>query len=289
MMKKKRAKASRVKRARTTRAKRAAKGRKRKAPRAKARKSRLTRRKARTRARKPARRTAARKKAARKKPTRKQAARKKPARKKPARKQAARKQAARKTPARTVKKPSRARSTKAKQRTPAVDRTRRAVRPAAAARPLAAAAPARDLAPAGGWERLAPRVAAQLEARGWSNPDPDVVSTIAAVAAGYRTGPAADPPFPTAFDADSLVADAFVDFYWTGSRSPGPDRRSRLPEVRAMIDSSIAQLGPAQASATARETIAWIALGVWRPGLEEITRLHALPGFIVPWYRAGLA
>jgi len=115
------------------------------------------------------------------------------------------------------------------------------------------------------------------------------VSTTAAIAAGYRTGPAADPPFPTAFDADSLVADAFVDFYWTGSHSPGPDRRSRLPEVRAMVDSSIAQLGPAQASATARETIGWIALGVWRPGLEEITRLHALPGFIVPWYRAGLA
>src|SRR5262245_5033742 len=255
-MKKKRAKASRVKRARTAGAKRTAKGRKRKASRAKAR----------TNARKPARRTSARKK---------------PTRKKPARKKAARK--------RTVKKPSRARSTRAKQRKPAVDRTRRVVRPAAAARPLAAAAPARDLAPAGGWERLAPRVAAQLETRGWSNPDPDVVSTIAAIAAGHRMGPAADPPFPTAFDADSLVADAFVDFYWTGSRSPGPDRRSRLPEVRAMVDSRIAQLGPPQASATARETIAWIALGVWRPGLEEITRLHALPAFIVPWYRAGLA
>ena len=265
-MKKKRAKASRVKRARTTRAKRTAKGRKRKASRAKARKPRISRRKARTKAKKPARRTAVRKK---------------PARKKPARKKAAR--------TRTVKKPSRARSMRAKQRKPAVDRTRRAVRPAAAARPLAAAEPARDLAPAGGWERLAPRVAAQLEARGWSNPDPDVVSTIAAIAAGYRMGPAADPPFPTAFDADSLVADAFADFYWTGSRSPGPDRRSGLPEVRAMVDSSIAQLGPAQASATARETIAWIALGVWRPGLEEITRLHALPAFIVPWYRAGLA
>ena len=265
-MKKKRAKASRVKRARTTRAKRTAKGRKRKASRTKARKPRPTRRKARTRARKPARRTTARKKGARKKP----------ARKKPARK-------------RTVKTPSRGPSTRAKQRQPAVDRTRRAVRPAAAARPLPAAAPARDLAPGGGWERLAPRVAAQLEARGWSNPEPDVVSTTAAIAAGYRTGPAADPPFPTAFDADSLVADAFVDFYWTGSHSPGPDRRSRLPEVRAMVDSSIAQLGPAQASATTRETIAWIALGVWRPGLEEITRLHALPGVSVPWYRAGLA
>ena len=275
-MKKKRAKDSRVKRARTTRAKRTAKGRKRKASRAKGRKPRISRRKARTKAKKPARRTAVRKKAARKKPPRKKPPRKKPARKKPAR-------------TRTVKKPSRARSTRAKQRKPAVDRTRRAVRPAAAARPLAAAEPARDLAPAGGWERLAPRVAAQLEARGWSNPDPDVVSTIAAIAAGYRMGPAADPPFPTAFDADSLVADAFVDFYWTGSRSPGPDRRSRLPEVRAMVDSRIAQLGPAQASGTGRETIAWIALGVWRPGLEEITRLHALPAFIVPWYRAGMA
>jgi hypothetical protein len=266
-MKKKRAKASRPKRARRTRPKRTAKGRKRRASGAKARKVRVTGRKASTRSRKPA-----RKKAAKKKP-----ARKKPARKKPA------------TRTRAVKKPARAGSTGAKQRKPGVDRTRHAVRPAATARPRAAtAAPQRDLAPAG-WERLAPRVAAQLEARAWSNPDPDVVSTIAAVAAGYRTGPAAGPPFPTAFDADSLVTDAFVDFYWTGSRSPGADRRSRLPEVRAMVDSSIAQLGPAEASATARETIAWIALGVWRPGLEEITRLHALSGFIVPWYREGLA
>ena len=275
-MKKKRAKASRVRRARTTRPKRASKGRRPKASRAKARKPRLARRKARTKAKKSVRRASARKKPVRKKPARKKAARRKAARRKAPR-------------TRTVKKPSRARLTGAKQRQPGVDRPRRALRPAAAARPLAAAAaPARDLAPAG-WERLAPRVAAQLEARGWSNPDPEVVKTIAAIAAGYRTGPAADPPFPTAFDADSLVADAFVDFYWTGSRSPGPDRRSRLPEVRTMVDSSIVQLGPAQASATARETIAWIALGVWRPGLEEITRLHALPGFIVPWYRAGLA
>ena len=265
-MKKKRAKASRARRARTTRPTRTPKGRKRRVSTAKARKARVTRRKASTRSKKPARKKAARK----------------PAKRKSARKPAAR--------TRAVKKPARARSTGAKQRKPAVDRTRRAVRPAAAARPLAAAAaPARDLAPAGGWERLAPRVAAQIEARGWSNPDPEGVSTIAAIAAGYRMGPAADPPFPTAVDSDSLVADGFVDFYWTGSRSPGPDRRSRLPEVRAMVDASIAQLGPVQASATARDTIAWIALGVWRPGFEEITRLHALPGFIVPWYRAGLA
>jgi hypothetical protein len=265
-MKKKRAKASRARRARTTGSKRTPKGRKRRVAGAKARKARVTRRKASTKSKKPARKKSATK----------------PAKRKSGRKPAARTLA--------VKKPARARSTEAKQRKPAVDRTRRALRPAAAARPLAAAAaPARDLRPAGGWERLAPRVAAQLEERGWSNPDLEVVSTIAAIAAGYRMGPAADPPFPTAVDSDSLVADGFVDFYWTGSRSPGPDRRSRLPEVRAMVDASIAQLGPAQASATARDTIAWIALGVWRPGFEEITRLHALPGFIVPWYRAGLA
>lgn len=170
-----------------------------------------------------------------------------------------------------------------------MDRTKRAVRPASAARPLPAekALPF-ALAVPGAWEKLAPRVAGQLEARGWSSPDPAVVEATAAVAAGYRKGPAADPPFPTAFDADTAVADAFVDFYWMGSRSPGPDRRSRLPEVRAMVDANLTQLGPGQTPATARDTIAWIALGVWRPGLEEITRLHALPGFVVPWYRAGL-
>jgi hypothetical protein len=191
----------------------------------------------------------------------------------------------------TAKPARRARAGSARRaRKPRVDRTKRAVRPAAAARPLAAEeALPRALAAPGAWERLAPRVAGQLEARGWSSPDPEAVTAIAAVAAGYREGPAADPPFPTAFDADATVADAFVDFFWTGSRSPGPDRRSRLPEVRAMVDSSVVQLGLGQTPATARDTIAWIALGVWRPGLEEITRLHALPGFLVPWYRAGLA
>jgi len=175
-------------------------------------------------------------------------------------------------------------------RKPRVDRTKRAVRPAAAARPLAAeeALPRAFAAPPGAWGRLAPRVAGQLEARGWGSPDPEAVTAIAAVAAGYRQGPAADPPFPTAFDADAAVADQFVDFFWTGSRSPGPDQRSRLPEVRAMVDSSLVQLGVAQTPAIARDAIAWIALGVWRPGLEEIARLYALPGFLVPWYRAGL-
>jgi hypothetical protein len=167
-----------------------------------------------------------------------------------------------------------------------VDRTKRAVRPAAAARPLAAE---EALPRARAWERLAPRVAGQLEARGWGSPDPEAVTAIAAVAAGYRQGPAADPPFPTAFDADATVADQFVEFFWTGSRSPGPDRRSRLPQVRVVVDSSLVQLGLGQTPAVACDTIAWIALGVWRPGLEEITRLHALPGFLVPWYRAGLA
>ena len=115
-----------------------------------------------------------------------------------------------------------------------------------------------------------------------------MVEAIAAVAAGYRKGPAADPPFPSPFDADDLVADAFVDFYWMGSRDPAPDRRERLPEVRAMVQANLVLLGLGQTSATARDTIAWIALGVWRPGFEEITRLHALPSYLVPRYRDGL-
>ena len=194
----------------------------------------------------------------------------------------ARTKAARRTrPASPARKP--------KPRKPRVDRTKRALRAASAARPRPAEeALPRALAVPGPWERLAPRVAAQLEARGWSSPDPAVVEAIAAVAAGYRKGPAADPPFPSPFDADDVVADAFVDFYWMGSRDPAPDRRERLPEVRAMVQANLALLGLGQTSATARDTIAWIVHGVWRPGFDEIARLHALPGYLVPRYRDGL-
>jgi hypothetical protein len=167
-------------------------------------------------------------------------------------------------------------------------RTKRAVRPAAKARLRGAeTARRRELAARGAWEQLAPRVAAQLEARGWSGPDPEVVATIAAVAAGYRLGPAADPGFPIFIDADATAADGFVDRFWTGSRSPGPDRRSRLRTVRATVDANLAQLGLGRAPDGVRDTLAWIALGIWRPALDEIARLHALAGFLVPWYRAG--
>jgi hypothetical protein len=168
-------------------------------------------------------------------------------------------------------------------------RTKRAVRPAATARPrVAERALRRGLAARGAWERLAPRVAAQLEARGWSGPDPEVVATIAAVAGGYRLGPAADPGFPIFIDADAAAADGFVDLFWTGSRSPGPDRRSRLRTVRATVEANLAQLGLGRVADGVRDTLAWLALGIWRPGLDEIARLHALAGFLVPWYRAGL-
>jgi hypothetical protein len=141
---------------------------------------------------------------------------------------------------------------------------------------------------AGPWARFAPRVAAQLITRGLDTPDPDVVGAIAAVSAGYRQGPAADPPFPTAVDADDMVADSFVDLYWTGSRSPGPDRRSRLPIVRQTVNFGLEQMGLSARDA-ARDTIAWIILGVWRPGLDEIAKLNGLAVSVVPWYRAGLA
>jgi hypothetical protein len=42
------------------------------------------------------------------------------------------------------------------------------------------------------------------------------------------------------------------------------------------------------ASDAGRDTLAWIALGVWRPGLDEVSKLNALDGFVVPWYGAGL-
>src|SRR5262249_6388083 len=94
-----------------------------------------------------------------------------------------------------------------------VERAKRPSRPAAVARPVAAEdALPRAFAAPGAWERLASHVAERLQERGWPDPDPEVVKTIAALTAGYRTGPAADPPFPIVVDADTAVADAFVDF-----------------------------------------------------------------------------
>ncbi len=165
----------------------------------------------------------------------------------------------------------------------------RAVQPAAAARPRTArAAIPEAFAAVGAWQRIAPHVAARLRARGWDDPDPDVVRTIAALAAGYRKGPAADPPFATAVDGDAAVADAFIDFYSMGARSPAPERRARLSIVRRTVSFNLRQFGIA-ASNLARDTLARIALGIWRPGLDEIARLNGLASFLVPWYRAGLA
>jgi len=256
------------KRTKTSRAKRSAKKRRNKPS--------VTKRRTATKRKKPRTPKRAAKKARRVKKPRKAAKPRKPAARA---KRATVKAAGRTRPASTARKP----------RPTRVDRTKRALRAASAARPLPAEeALPRALAVPGPWERLAPRVAAQLEARGWSGPDPAVVEAIAAVAAGYRKGPAADPPFPSPFDADDVVADAFVDFYWTGSRDPAPDRRERLPEVRAMVQANLALLGLGQTAATARDAIAWITLGIWRPGFEEITRLHALPSYLVPRYRDGL-
>jgi len=72
--------------------------------------------------------------------------------------------------------------------------------------PRVSARPAVAEAAAGaGLKRLIPLVSTELTRRGLNRPDPEVVRTIAAVSAGYRTGPASDPPFPTAGDIDKPV------------------------------------------------------------------------------------
>jgi hypothetical protein len=197
---------------------------------------------------------------------------------------------ARGTKTRRTSKPAKRRTTRAKKPAGAAKRSRKSATRAgntrrARQRPRAAIPEAAAIG--GRWSRIGPHVTRALRAGGWANPDPEVVRTIAAVTAGYRQGPASD-PFPTTFDGDGAVADAFIRFYSLGTRSPGPDRRSRQPIVRRTVTFNLRQLG-IEASRTVRDTLAAIALGVWRPGLDEVARLNGLASFLVPWYRTGLA
>lgn len=115
-----------------------------------------------------------------------------------------------------------------------------------------------------------------------------MVRTIATVGAGYRMGPAADPPWPTALDPDEPVAEGLVDLYWLGGRHPDPDRRIERRTAGKWVDFNLAQYGLDAVSPEGRAALASLALGAWRPGLDEKVRVKILVDFVVRWYRDGL-
>src|SRR5262249_27867268 len=143
--------------------------------------------------------TTRRRKAKSAKPSRSAATRRKPRRAAKRAKPAARKRA-------TATKAKRATATKPKRRPVAPKRpTPRAapVRAAAAApqpvRPLETIGTTGQLnfapPPSGSVAALIPHVEDELRVRGEDPPDPEVVNALATAGAGYRQGPAADPPF----------------------------------------------------------------------------------------------
>jgi hypothetical protein len=136
---------------------------------------------------------------------------------------------------------------------------------------------------------LAAHVATALRSAGYDPPDPRVVDTIAAVGAGYRKGPAPDPPFPIAIDLDAEVANELVDRFAQGDRSPLLDRTIHRPTVRATVDYNLEQLGLPRVGEVVRATLTSLCLGSWDPATDEVARRNALAGFFVRWYRDGLA
>jgi hypothetical protein len=115
-----------------------------------------------------------------------------------------------------------------------------------------------------------------------------VVDVVTAVGAGYREGPA-DAPVELGSTADRAVADAFVEFYRVGVRTGDIDRQTHRHIVRATVDMDIAQAGPEGTPDEERDALAALCLGIWNPETDEHAKLNAIAGFVVAWYRAGLA
>jgi|SRR6266850_4005143 len=181
-----------------------------------------------------------------------------------------------------MKKPTKARRPKRTKKPRAVGRPKATKR-----RKPARAVKRVSRAPAGG--RLAADVATALRSAGYDPPDSRIVATLTAVAAGYRKGPAPDPPFPVATDIDAEVAGELVHRFAEGDRSPLPELKMHRPTVRATVDFNLDQLGLGGAGDVVRATLTSLCLGSWDPAADEVARRNALAGFFVRWYRDGLA
>src|SRR5262245_60461589 len=190
---------------------------------------------------------------------------------------------ARRTKPKAAKRTTTAASKRAEAAKPATTRLARATPLAAPVAPLPPPQP-------GSVEALVPLVEDELSRRGEDPPDPEVVSALATAGSGYRKGPGADPPFGIPVDIDERVAEGFVEYYWIGDRSPGPDRKAeRETDARQWIRFNLEQLGPADATPTAIATLAAVALGVWQPNEDLLAQLKIYADAVAGWYRARLS
>src|SRR5262249_11954975 len=87
---------------------------------------------------------------------------------------------------------------------------------------------------------------------------------------------------------DERVAAGFVEYYWIGDRSPGPDRKGeRETDARQWIRFNFEQIGPADATPTAIATLAAVALGVWKPNGDLLAQLKVYADAVAGGCRAG--
>jgi len=135
---------------------------------------------------------------------------------------------------------------------------------------------------------LRAEVAAALARNGYDDPEPEVITTLTAVAAGYRKGPADAPPAMAAY-ADKSVADAMVDLFTLGDKSPVVGRRMARPAVRATVDFDLRQLGPDETGDAEREVLMGLCLGIWDPDRDTFAQRDGIAAFVGRWYRAGLS
>lgn len=196
----------------------------------------------------------------------KAAAKKKPAKK--AKKAAAKKVAAKRAA------PSRKPAPKARAAKKPAAKT--AVRAAAAKKPAPVAAPPEH--------DLRDEIEVTLYRRGIDSV-PALVDVLAAVARGYKSGPATPPP-GVVIDVNTPLADALVARYETGNREP--DRRSHRPQVLATVGFNLDQLGLADTSEDARQVLTTLCLGSWDPGTGTHAQLDGAASFVVRFYRDGL-
>jgi hypothetical protein len=67
------------------------------------------------------------------------------------------------------------------------------------------------------------------------------------------------------------------------------DREMHRHTVRSTVDGDFAQFEVVGVGESARETLTSLCLGAWDPASDEHAKLNGIAGFLVRWYREGLA
>jgi len=204
-----------------------------------------------------------------------------------ARKRTKRAKAASRRPKRAAKpKARRTKSRATKARTAKPVRRAKAKRPAP--RPAAAPRAAVAVAAAAPEDGIRVAVVAALHQHGYGAPTDAIVSTLTAMAVGYRQGPAETPPW-LHVDADGPVASGMVERFELGDRAHDIDRSTHRPQVRATVNYNLDLVGGGVGDDAERAVITSFCLGSWNPAVDANAERDGIASFVVPWYLAGRA